>query len=88
MTESKISDSISAALIERLRAMPKAEIHVHIEGATAPETFYQIAQHNQIEYLPNRLKNGRLSSNFAISRILFKCIRPLSDVYRLRKIMR
>ena len=49
MTESKISDSISAALIERLRAMPKAEIHVHIEGATAPETFYQIAQHNQIE---------------------------------------
>ncbi|HEX7713370.1 MAG TPA: adenosine deaminase [Bacillota bacterium] len=49
MTESKISDSISAALIERLRAMPKAEIHVQIEGATAPETFYQIAQHNQIE---------------------------------------
>jgi adenosine deaminase len=40
---------VSPELVDRLRAMPKAEIHVHIEGATNAETFYQIAQRNQVE---------------------------------------
>lgn len=43
------SQSISPHLIERLRSMPKAEIHVHIEGATDAETFYQIAQRNHVQ---------------------------------------
>jgi len=41
--------SVSPALAARLRAMPKAEIHVHVEGATDAETFYQMAQRNQVE---------------------------------------
>ncbi len=48
MSQSQISTSISPALLERLRAMPKAEIHLHVEGATDPETFYQIARRNQV----------------------------------------
>lgn len=36
-------------LITRLQAMPKAEIHVHVEGATDAETFYEIAQRNRIK---------------------------------------
>lgn len=41
--------SISPELAARLRAMPKVEIHVHVEGATDAETFYQIAQQNHVE---------------------------------------
>jgi adenosine deaminase len=33
---------------ERLAAMPKAEIHVHLEGATAPEASYAIARRNRV----------------------------------------
>jgi adenosine deaminase len=39
---------ISAELARRLRAMPKVEIHVHLEGATDAETVYQMAQRNQV----------------------------------------
>ena len=41
--------SITPDLAERFRAMPKAEIHVHAEGATDAETFYRMAQRNRIE---------------------------------------
>lgn len=40
---------ISPVLAEHLRAMPKAEIHVHIEGATEAETFYRMGQRNRVE---------------------------------------
>lgn len=43
------SELVSPDLIERLRSMPKAETHVHIEGATDAETFYQIAQRNHVQ---------------------------------------
>ncbi len=33
----------------RLAAMPKAEIHVHLEGATAAPTWFEIAKRNGIE---------------------------------------
>ena len=41
--------SVSPKLLERFRAMPKAEIHVHVEGATDAGVFYQMAQRNQVE---------------------------------------
>lgn len=41
--------SVAPDLVDRLRAMPKAEIHVHAEGATDAETFYQMAQRNRVE---------------------------------------
>lgn len=34
---------------ERLRAMPKVEIHVHLEGATGPDTIWDMAQRNGVE---------------------------------------
>ena len=38
-----------AELERRFVAMPKAEIHVHLEGATAPDASYAIAQRNHVE---------------------------------------
>jgi adenosine deaminase len=35
-------------LIHRRRAMPKVEIHVHLEGAMDAETIYQMAQRNRV----------------------------------------
>jgi adenosine deaminase len=36
-------------LDHRFAAMPKAEIHVHLEGATAPEASYAIARRNAVD---------------------------------------
>ncbi|MBD3887457.1 adenosine deaminase [Phormidium tenue FACHB-886] len=49
MPQSYTTTSISPELAARLRAMPKVEIHVHVEGATDAETFYQIAQQNHVD---------------------------------------
>jgi adenosine deaminase len=42
------SHTVSPALEARLRAMPKVEIHVHLEGATDAETVYAMAQRNNV----------------------------------------
>ncbi|MBL7664063.1 MAG: adenosine deaminase [Bacteriovoracaceae bacterium] len=34
---------------ERIKQMPKTEIHVHVEGATTPETMWEIAKRNKIK---------------------------------------
>lgn len=36
-------------LSDRIAAMPKAEIHIHLEGATSAETYFEIAQRNGVE---------------------------------------
>lgn len=39
--------------IEFIQALPKAELHIHLEGAIEPETVLQLAQrHNMLERLP------------------------------------
>lgn len=48
MPQSYAATTISPDLVHRLRTMPKAEIHVHVEGATDAETFYEMAQRNQV----------------------------------------
>jgi adenosine deaminase len=37
------------SLDARIAAMPKAEIHVHLEGATSAETYFEIARRNGVE---------------------------------------
>ena len=39
----------SDRLPELLRRMPKAELHIHIEGSLEPELIFQLAQRNQLE---------------------------------------
>jgi adenosine deaminase len=43
------SHEVSPALEARLRAMPKVEIHVHLEGATDAETVFAMAQRNGVK---------------------------------------
>ena len=44
---------LSPELANFIRAMPKAEIHVHLEGAIQPETVLELARrHNKLEALP------------------------------------
>ena len=35
-------------LPELLRGMPKAELHIHIEGSLEPELIFQMAQRNRL----------------------------------------
>jgi adenosine deaminase len=43
------SHEVAPALEARLRAMPKVEIHVHLEGATDAETVFAMAQRNGVK---------------------------------------
>ena len=40
--------TISIELADRLRAMPKIELHVHLEGATDAATVWELAQRNKV----------------------------------------
>ncbi|ALH96492.1 adenosine deaminase [Acinetobacter equi] len=50
--------------IELIRAMPKAELHVHIEGTFEPELMFQIAQRNQIELPYKSVEEIKQAYNF------------------------
>ena len=39
----------------RIAAMPKTEIHIHLEGATSAETYFEIAHRNGVELPANEL---------------------------------
>ena len=39
---------VSKELVERLKSMPKIELHVHLEGATDAETVWAMAQRNKV----------------------------------------
>lgn len=59
MPQTYIATSISPELAAQLRAMPKAEIHIHVEGATDAETFYQIARRNHVELPTSSLEEWK-----------------------------
>ena len=40
---------LSSMLIKQIQAMPKAEIHVHLEGATDAATVWELAQRNRVK---------------------------------------
>ncbi|USE79245.1 adenosine deaminase [Cupriavidus gilardii] len=41
--------TLDAALADRIRRTPKAELHVHIEGTLEPELIFRLAQRNQVK---------------------------------------
>lgn len=50
--------------LELIRALPKAELHVHIEGTFEPELMFAIAQRNQIEIPYQSVEEVRQAYNF------------------------
>jgi aminodeoxyfutalosine deaminase len=46
-------------LTDFIQRLPKAELHVHLEGAIAPETVLNLAKrHNMEEWLPSTSVEG------------------------------
>lgn len=50
--------------IELIRALPKAELHVHIEGTFEPELMFAIAQRNQIRIPYQSVEEVKQAYNF------------------------
>lgn len=50
--------------LELIRALPKAELHVHIEGTFEPELMFEIAQRNQIEIPYKSVEEVKQAYNF------------------------
>ncbi|GAM31479.1 adenosine deaminase [Acinetobacter calcoaceticus] len=50
--------------VELIRALPKAELHVHIEGTFEPELMFAIAQRNQIQIPFKSVEEVKQAYNF------------------------
>ena len=50
--------------LELIRALPKAELHVHIEGTFEPELMFEIAQRNQIDIPYKSVEEVKQAYNF------------------------
>ncbi|ARV62061.1 adenosine deaminase [Nostocales cyanobacterium HT-58-2] len=61
---SNASGQVAQTLIDRLQAMPKVEIHVHLEGAIDAETVYQMAQRNNFSLPAASLEEWKLFYKF------------------------
>jgi len=52
-------NNLPTKLIEQVKKMPKIELHVHLEGATQAETFYNLAQKNKVDFNVNSLEEWK-----------------------------
>lgn len=51
-------------LIAQVKNMPKIELHVHLEGATQAETFYELAKKNKVDFKVESLEEWKHFSAF------------------------
>lgn len=79
--------STTSQLQAYLAAMPKAEIHVHLQGATRPETLLKLAQRNQVELPATTLEGMRKWYTFRdfdhfidIYDVICTCFRTPEDI--------
>lgn len=54
-----MSDTGTTDLERRIRAIPKFELHVHVEGASDPDTYWALAERNGIELPHDDLESFR-----------------------------
>ncbi|MCP5062838.1 MAG: adenosine deaminase [Ignavibacteriae bacterium] len=47
-----------------IKLMPKIELHVHIEGATSPQTYFSLAEKNQVKLPCNNLSDWKKYFDF------------------------
>src|SRR5271154_1595020 len=77
---------IPEALGRRIDAMPKVEIHVHLEGAVDADTVYEMAQRNGIELPVSSLAEWRRFYEFTdfnhfidVYTVASRCMRTPED---------
>ena len=75
------------SLASYIRAMPKVELHVHLEGSIRPETLLMLAERNQVELPARDLDSLRAWYQFrdfdhflVIYKTLGKCLRTADDI--------
>lgn len=76
----------SSDLISLLGAMPKVEIHVHLEGATSPEALFEMAARNKVELPVSTLSEWKAFFDFRdfdhfidIYRLSVRCMKTPRD---------
>ena len=58
-----------------IEALPKAELHLHIEGSFEPELMFEIAQRNQIEIPYKTIDEVKKAYQFS-------CLQDFLDIYK------
>jgi adenosine deaminase len=58
------SNPVSEELTQKIQAMPKVEIHVHLEGATDAETVYHMAKRNHVQLSASSLEEWKTFYEF------------------------
>ena len=51
-------------MIDLIKKLPKAELHLHIEGSLEPELMFRLAKKNQIEIPYKDIEDVRNAYNF------------------------
>jgi len=83
MIEPSVQTTAEETELERRFAlMPKAEIHVHLEGATAPDASYAIARRNDVDLPVSSLEEWKRYFDFRDFQHFIKVYRSTVDTIR------